>query len=211
MLIDKSISELIEVTSSDSPTPGGGSIAALVGSLGAALSQMVVNLSVGKKFYDEFDDEVKVEFDQNMKKLERLKKELEKTIDEDSTAFDGVMKAFKLPKETEDDKKIRQEAIQKGYIHALEVPLKCAELCLGILKVQGHLAKYGNVNAITDVGVGALLAYSGLEGAILNVKINLNSIKDDHYRVDKEKEIIEKLIEGKDLKDSIMAVVYSRL
>lgn len=211
MLIGKSISELIEVTASDSPTPGGGSISALAGSLGSALSIMVAELSVGKKFYDELEDEVKKEFESNVKKIDSLKDDLEKAIDEDSNAFDEVMKAFKLPKETDEEKKIRSEAIQKGYMHALEVPHNTAKLCLEVLRLQLVLAEVGNINAITDVGVGCLLAYSGLEGSLLNVKINLNSIKDEDFRNKKENEINKELEEGKDLKDKIMGIVYSRL
>lgn len=211
MIVDKNISELLEVTSSSSPTPGGGSISALAGSLGASLSMMVTNLSIGKKFYEEFDEDIKNKFNNHLTELEKLRDELEKIIDEDSTAFDGVMKAFKMPKETDEEKSLRSEKIQEGYIEAIEVPSKCANLCIEVLRLQEFLAEFGNINAITDVGVGALLAYSGLEGAILNVRINLNSIKNQELKSEIEEDVNRLLKEGKSLKETIMNVVYRRL
>ena len=121
------------------------------------------------------------------------------------------MKAFKMPKETDEDKKKRTDAIQAGYKKALELPLECAKECKHVLELQEPFARNGNLHAITDVGVGALLAYTGLEGALLNVSINLNSIKDEEYRLAKEKEAADVLNSGKELKDKLMEKVYSRL
>lgn len=211
MLVKKTVEEFIREAGSDSPTPGGGSVSALAGSLGAALTTMVANLSFDKKSYKELNDDIKSEFDKNYKELLKLTDELKAIIDEDSTAFDGVMAAFKLPKETEEEKSIRTEAIQKGYIKAMEVPNRCADLCLKTLKLQKVFADYGNINAITDVGVGSLLAYSGLEGALLNVKINLLSIKDETYRKDIEGKMIKSLEDGKSLKEEVLSIVYRRL
>lgn len=211
MLIQKTVTEFIEQTGSDSPTPGGGSVSALAGSLGSALAKMVGELSFGKKSYEALDENIKEEFTKNHKELVDKIEQLKSIIDEDSSAFDEVMIAFKLPKETDEEKKARSEAIQKGYKHALEVPKKCADLCLEVLELQKVFANYGNINAITDIGVGALLAYSGLEGALLNVKINLLSIKDEDYRNNMENEIDKTLNAGKDLKEELLAVVYKRL
>ncbi len=211
MLVKKTVEKFIREAGSDSPTPGGGSVSALAGSLGAALTTMVANLSFDKKSYKELNDDIKSEFDKNYKELLKLTDELKAIIDEDSTAFDGVMAAFKLPKETEEEKSIRTEAIQKGYIKAMEVPNRCADLCLKTLKLQKVFADYGNINAITDVGVGSLLAYSGLEGALLNVKINLLSIKDETYRKDIEGKMIKSLEDGKSLKEEVLSIVYRRL
>lgn len=211
MLIKNTVEEFIKEAGSDSPTPGGGSVSALAGSLGAALTTMVANLSFDKKSYKELNDDIKIEFDKNYKELLKLTDDLKSIVDEDSTAFDGVMAAFKLPKETEEEKSIRRDAIQKGYIKAMEVPNRCADLCLKTLKLQKVFADYGNINAITDVGVGSLLAYSGLEGALLNVKINLLSIKDETYRKDIEGKMTKSLEDGKSLKEEILSVVYRRL
>ncbi|QQY79747.1 formimidoyltetrahydrofolate cyclodeaminase [Keratinibaculum paraultunense] len=211
MLIKETLEDFIDKVASKEPTPGGGSVSALAGSLGAALTFMVGNLTFGKKAYEELDEEVKEEMNSNFKELQKSIEKLNKIVDEDTKAFDKVMEAFKMPKETEEEKTKRNAAIQEGYKKALEVPLKCAEECFRVLKLQDVFAHYGNINAITDVGVGTLLAAAGLEGALLNVKINLLSIKDEVYRNEMEKKIEELLNEGIKLKKELMKIVYKRL
>lgn len=211
MFIDKTVREYIANVASGDPTPGGGSVAALVGSLGGALTSMVNNLTVGKKAFEELSEEVKNQILNNAKEIEKLTEALGKIVDEDTKAFDKVMVAFKLPRETDADKAARSQAIQDGYRIALEVPLRAAEKCLNLLKLQDIFAKYGNVNAITDVGVGTLLAYSGLEGALFNVTINLGSIKDEEYKKEISGKVDALLTEGKELKEKILKVVYERL
>lgn len=211
MLIEKSVKEFIAQTASGEPTPGGGSVAALSGSLGAALTSMVNNLTVGKKAYEELSDDVKANINKNQEELLSVLKELNDIIDEDTNAFTKVMQAFKLPKETDEEKATRSDAIQEGYKVALEVPLRCGKKCLRILELQDVLAEYGNINAITDIGVGTLLAYSGVEGALFNVTINLGSIKDQNYKSEIEKQVNETLKQAKELKEELLAVVYKRL
>ncbi|NLV77383.1 MAG: cyclodeaminase/cyclohydrolase family protein [Tissierellia bacterium] len=211
MLINKTVKDYVLQVASKEPTPGGGSVAALAGSLGAALTSMVGNLTIGRKIYEELDDETKKEVDANFEKLQKSIEELIKIVDEDTKAFDGVMEAFKMPKETEEEKAKRSAAIQEGYKKALEVPYRCAEECFNVLKLQKVFAHHGNVNAITDVGVGALLAATGLEGALLNVKINLLSIKDEKYRREMEEKVNTLLKEGTQLKEELMKIVYERL
>lgn len=211
MFIDKTVREYIANVASGDPTPGGGSVAALVGSLGGALTSMVNNLTVGKKAFEELSEEVKIQILNNAKEIEKLTEALGKIVDEDTKAFDKVMVAFKFPRETDADKAARSQAIQDGYRIALEVPLRAAEKCLNLLKLQDIFAKYGNVNAITDVGVGTLLAYSGLEGALFNVTINLGSIKDEEYKKEISGKVDALLTEGKELKEKILKVVYERL
>ena len=211
MYIDKSIKQYVEETASGDPTPGGGSVSAVAASLGAALTSMVYNLTEGKKSYKELDEKDRKELDSNFEEIKKSIQRLNNFVDEDTKAFDDVMKAFKMPKETDEEKQERSDAIQAGYKKALELPLDCAKECKRVLELQDVFANYGNVNAITDVGVGALLAYTGLEGALLNVSINLNSIKDDDYREEKTKEAEELLKKGKELKEDLMSKVYSRL
>lgn len=211
MFIDKTVREYIANVASGDPTPGGGSVAALVGSLGGALTSMVNNLTVGKKAFEELSEEVKIQILNNAKEIEKLTEALGKIVDEDTKAFDKVMVAFKLPRETDADKAARTQAIQDGYRVALEVPLRAAEKCLKLLKLQDIFAKYGNVNAITDVGVGTLLAYSGLEGALFNVTINLASIKDEEYKQEISNQVDTILTEGNKIKEKILKVVYERL
>ncbi|WP_353094649.1 cyclodeaminase/cyclohydrolase family protein [Tissierella praeacuta] len=211
MFINKSLKEYIAATASGEPTPGGGSVAALVGSLGGALTNMVNNLTVGKKAYEELSEEIKSEISKNSKEVEKLTEDLTGIVDEDTKAFDKVMEAFKLPKGTDEEKMARTKAIQEGYKVALEVPLRCAEKCLRILELQEVFANYGNVNAITDVGVGTLLAYSGLEGALFNVTINLGSIKDEEFKKEISTKVDSILNEGKKLKENLLGIVYKRL
>lgn len=211
MLIEMSLKDYIGEAASGNPTPGGGSVSALAGSLGSALTQMVGNLTFDKKSYAELNEETKKELQDNFQILQDKMNILSEIVDEDSKAFDSVLIAFKMPKETEEDKRLRTSAIQEGYKHALEVPLKCAEECLSILKLQSVFANYGNINAITDVGVGALLAYSGLEGALLNVRINLLSIKDEKYKTKINQKMSIILEEASKLKEEILKVVYERL
>lgn len=211
MFIDKSVKDYVVQVQSGEPTPGGGSVAALAGSLGAALTSMVGNLTFGKKAYEGLDDKTKTEMEDAFNEVQKSVEKLNHIVDEDTKAFDGVMEAFKLPKETEEEKKARTEAIQEGYKKALEVPLECAEECYRVLELQNAFAHNGNINAITDIGVGALLAATGLEGAILNVKINLKSIKDEEYRKSIGEKVDKLLQEGSQLKEELMKIVYTRL
>lgn len=211
MFINNSLQEFIDVVASDNPTPGGGSVSALAGSLGGALTNMVGTLTIDKKIWSELSDDVKVEMKKAFDEMTEKINSLSKIIDEDSTAFDDVMTAFKMPKETDEEKKARSNAIQEGYKHALEVPLKCAEECYRVLELQEVFANYGNVNAITDVGVGTLLAYTGLEGALFNVTINLLSVKDMEYKKEMEGKVSALLKDGKRLKSKLIEKVYERL
>ena len=203
MKVNGFLSEL----ASSSPAPGGGSVAALAGSLGAALSSMVCNLTVGKEKYADVQDEIK----ETLKKSEQLRKDLIKLIDEDTEAFNGVMKAFKMPKDTEEQKRKRSKAIQEGYKTAAKVPLETAKTCEKILDVALVIAEKGNVNSITDAAVSALMAKAGVQSAILNVKINLGSIKDEQFvkKISQELNKIEKDAASKT--DSIMKIVIDKI
>lgn len=211
MFIEKSLKEYIANVASGDPTPGGGSVSALAASLGAGLTSMVKNLTVGKKSYEELPEKIKSEILANAEEIEKLTQSLNGIVDEDTKAFDGVMKAFKLPKETDEEKEARSLAIQDGYRVALEVPLRCAEKCLRLLELQEVFADYGNAGAITDVGAGTLLAYTGLEGSLFNVTINLGSIKDEKYKKEIGDKVDKLLSEGNRLKEKSLKTVYSRL
>ncbi|NLW41842.1 MAG: cyclodeaminase/cyclohydrolase family protein [Tissierellia bacterium] len=211
MLKNISVLEFIEKTASGEPTPGGGSVSALAGSLGAALNVMVYELTQGKKVYNEFEPELRMKLDDSAEKLKEISNQLLIEMENDTTAFDSVMEAFKMPKETEEEKLLRSEAIQEGYKKAIEVPLKIANLSLEALFLMEVLSLHGNVGAITDVGVGALLSYVGVEGALLNVKINLNSMKKGDYTEDVGGKIEEILNIAKDTRSIVMRNVYSIL
>ena len=206
-LASMKINDFINELASSSPAPGGGSVAALAGSLGAALSSMVCNLTIGKEKYSDVQDEIK----EILKKSEKLKNKLIKLIDEDTEAFNDVMKAFKMPKETEEQKNKRSKAIQEGYKKATSVPLDTAKTCEKILDLAKVAAKKGNQNSITDSAVSAIMARGGVESAILNVKINLGSIKDGKFVKNINTEL-KKLKESSENKEKeILKIVFEKI
>ncbi|KYK26519.1 hypothetical protein AYK20_03715 [Thermoplasmatales archaeon SG8-52-1] len=202
----KIISFLSELASS-SPAPGGGSVAALSGSLGAALSSMVCNLTIGKEKYNDVEDEIK----KVLKKSEEIQKRLTKLIDEDTQAFNDVIKAFKMPKETEEQKKKRSKAIQEGYKKAAFVPLETAKTCEKILDLAKVVAEKGNQNSITDSAVSALMAQAAVESAVLNVKINLGSIKDENFVKNISSELDELIKNTKMKTEEILSFVNGKI
>ena len=187
-LVSKPLYKFIGEVASSKPAPGGGSVAATSGALGAALVSMVCNLTIGKKKYRDVKEEMK----KTLRESEKLRRRLEKLVDEDTIVFNEVMKAYSLPKETEEEKEERLRAIEESLKKAAATPLETAETCLEVLKLAGIVAEKGNKNSITDAGVAALLAYTGLKAAILNVEINLGSIKDKEF-IRETSEEIEKL------------------
>lgn len=187
------VKQFLSELASNSPAPGGGSVAAFAGALGSALSSMVCNLTIGKDAYKEHEVEMKSILQQS----EQLRKELTVLIDKDTEAFNQVMQAFKLPKETQEQKSKRSQAIQKAYKSAAEVPMQTALICAKVLDVALVAAQKGNPNSITDAGVSALLAQAGVKAAILNVNINLGSIKDTGF----VKELSKKTNELQELVD----------
>ena len=177
MLASKRVSEFIDAVASDSPAPGGGSVSALAAALGAALSAMVCRLTIGKKKYELAQDEMM----EIVGQADELQAKLIRLIDQDTEAFNGVMRAFGLPKETDAQKQQRSAAIQDATRQATLVPLevmKLSEQALGLTKV---VAEKGNVNSISDAGVAALVLKAGCEGAALNVRINLATMKDERF------------------------------
>ena len=206
-LASATVGGFISELASNSPAPGGGSVAALAGALGAALTSMVCNLTVGKEKYTDVEDEVK----KALRKSENTRKKLTRLIDEDTEAFNDVMKAFKMPKETEKQKEARSKAIQEGYKTAAKVPLETAKVCGDIFDLAKVIAEKGNQNSITDAAVSALMAKAGVKSAILNVKINLGSIKDEVF-VNKISSDLHKLERNADKKtEEILKIVESKM
>ena len=202
-LASSTITGFLSELASSSPAPGGGSVAALSGACGAGLISMVCNLTIGKKQYVDVEDKIK----SVLKKSESTRKKLIKLIDEDTSAFNDVMRAFKLPKETDNQKKQRSEAIQKGYKKAALVPLETAQTCEQLLDLAKIVAKKGNQNSITDAGVAALMASSGVHSAVFNVKINLGSIKDMDFVHTIEQELSELICTAENKKNEIIQIV----
>jgi glutamate formiminotransferase / formiminotetrahydrofolate cyclodeaminase len=177
-LAKMNLREFCNETLSDSPAPGGGSVAALMGALGASLGGMVANLSAGKRGWDD-----KLEYFSNWAvKAQRLKDELLSMVDEDTSAFNKVMAAFALPKESAEEKAARAAAIEEATKDAAEVPLKVMETASKSYEMLSEMAQNGNPASISDVGVGLLATRACVEGAALNVKINLSQLKDEKFK-----------------------------
>ena len=176
-LIEMSLTAFADETSVDSPAPGGGSISAYVGALGVSLGTMVANLSASKRGWDERWDE----FSEYAEKGQKLKDQLLRLVDEDTNAFNGIMQAFGLSKNTEEEKKVRKEAINTATKKAIEVPFNVMKLAYESMAVIKAMAEKGNPNSVSDAGVGAACAKTAVLGAFLNVKINAAGLDDKVY------------------------------
>jgi formiminotetrahydrofolate cyclodeaminase len=174
LLTDQKISDFLQQTASGTPVPGGGSVSALSGALAAGLTEMVANLTVGKKNYAAVDSEMK----QISKTAGNLRKKLMAEVDNDANAYQGVLAAFKLPNTTEEEKEQRTRAIQKAMQKAARVPLGVAFDVLQVMDLAERVIRSGNRNAVSDGAVGAMMARTAAMGALYNVKINLASVND---------------------------------
>ena len=210
-LVELDVLKFLDVVDSNSPAPGGGSVSALASSLGASLARMVAHLSFGKKKYEALPDDVKAKFVANFDELLKIKNELNDLIDRDSEAYNTVMAAYKLPKETDEEKAARNTEIQKSLKYAIQTPYDIVVLSGKAISLLGEILANGNQNAITDIGVGTMLLMVGLEGGILNVKVNLTSIEDAAYVEKITKEIYEIKAVAEKEKERIMGIVNSTL
>ena len=177
-LVDMTCTGFANETASESPAPGGGSISAYMGALGASLATMVANLSSHKPGWDERWEE----FSNWAVKGQAIKDELLALVDEDTNAFNKIMDAFGLPKKNDEEKAIRTQAIQDATKYATEVPFRTMKTAFKAFEVIRAMAETGNPNSVTDAGVGALCARSAVMGAHLNVKINAASLKDEAFK-----------------------------
>ena len=177
-LLKMDLRQFCNETLSDSPAPGGGSVAALMGALGASLGGMVANLSAGKRGWD---DKLSY-FSDWAVKAQQLKDELLALVDEDTAVFNKVMDAFALPKDSADEKKARSGAIEEATKHAAEIPLRVMEAASKSYEILSEMAEIGNPASISDVGVGILAVRACIGGAAMNVRINLGQLKDEKFR-----------------------------
>jgi methenyltetrahydrofolate cyclohydrolase len=201
-----SVRELMEKSASNSPTPGGGSVSALVGSLGCCMVNMVGNLTSGEKFA-----EVEVEAKTLTSKGYEILANLEALVAADIKEFSNFMDVLKMPRNTDEEKAVRTELMQKVLKSATDTPLEIARTCLEALKLADKLSAIGNKTAISDVGVGAYVAEAALNGALLSVDINVPMIKDPEYvkKANDEKEALK--AEAKVLREKAVAVVQERM
>src|SRR5574341_65155 len=175
---DKSIHDFLNKVASSAPTPGGGSVSALAGSLSSTLSAMVGNLTIGKVKYETYREELA----SVLQKANQLQRELEELIILDSESFEAVMQAMKLSKSTPEEVAKREKSLEEAYRKATSVPLQVMEKSLQTLELARITAEKGNVNSISDAGVAALLGQAAVQGAYLNVMINLPSLKDQDFK-----------------------------
>jgi len=206
-LVEMKVTDFVDEVSRESPAPGGGSIAALAGALGASLSSMVSNLTANKRGSEKADDIL----NDAAIKCQAIKNALVKAVDDDTNAFNAYMDARRLPNKTDDDKKAREEAMQKGLKQAVFIPLNTAKLSLQAIEIAESVAKNSNPNSITDVGVGAQSAYTGVLGGIYNVLINLKDIKDDKFNDEMRKSCAELKEKAKKKLEDVLEFVESKL
>lgn len=192
---------------SESPAPGGGSVSALAGSLAAGLSSMVSNLTYAHKDYVE----VREEMEKIAVESQTLKSKLVHAIDQDTEAFNNVMQAMRLSKKTPELQQVRDEAIEKANQEATSIPLQVMGLSLDVMKLCKSAAEKGNVNAVSDAGVGTHMSFAAVNGAYLNVKINLPNINDEDYKKNTQEEATKILSAATDLKNDILEIVDKNL
>ena len=207
MITESPVTSFLEDLASSKPAPGGGSAAALCGAVGAALVSMVCNLTIGKKKYADVEEHIKG----LLERATALRQRLIQLIEEDVAAYSAVSSAYKMPRESEDEKAARAEAIQRSLKAATVPPMGMVEACVEILKLCMPVAEMGNVGAISDAGVAAIAAEAGMRSAALNVLINLGMIE-DHAFVERERARLNALMAGmSELKERVVAYVESKL
>lgn len=204
---DDTIKKFINDLESDMPAPGGGSVAGLIAALSGALNSMVYSLTVGKKSYiglDEKTQDIIRKF--QAKSLEFSKRSLE-IMDEDRENFLKLMDCYKMPKDTDDEKETRKNAIKENTIKSMEAPLALARECVIFYENLKVMAEYGNKMLLSDLGISAILLHSAIESSIINVKVNLNGLRSEEFFEELDKELIKMLEISMEEKNKISEIV----
>jgi formiminotetrahydrofolate cyclodeaminase len=204
---DKSLRDTISVAASNEPTPGGGSVSAMVACFGVAMTAMVCNLTLGKEKFKDVEPQVQEIVDTSY----GLLKKLEELVDADMSDFGDFMATLRMPKGTDEEKAARTAAMQKALKSATDTPMEIARVCLKALEITDKLAPIGNKMAISDAGVAAVVAEAALNGVLLSADINLPMIKDEEYVKKTVAEKEQMVAEAKRLRDKAFAVVQERL
>lgn len=207
MIKDKSVGVFLDELAGKASTPGGGSAAAVMGAMGAALVSMVAHFTVGKKGYEDADQEMR----EMLKSSEALRERLMAMIKADVDAFDQVMAAYGMPRDTDADKAARTEAIQAALKSAADVPLACARLSAEVIRLTARAAARGNKNVISDAGVAVLAAEAALRSAALNVDVNVKAIKDAAFADDRRRQLAEILEGTREFTEDVYRLVKERL
>ena len=206
-LIRMSLKEFADETASESPAPGGGSISAYMGALGAALGTMVANLSAHKRGWDERWKE----FSDRAEEGQKVMKELLDLVDEDTAAFDRIMEVFKMPKGNDEEKAARAAALEEATLHAAQVPLRTMETALKALPIARAMALDGNPASASDAGVGALAATAAIRGAQLNVRINSAGLQDKSAAASLNAQAEKIAAEALELQNQILEIVNTHI
>lgn len=206
-MVEKSCKDFVDVLASKAPVPGGGGAAALAASIGMALSNMVGNLTVGKKKYADVEDEVKELLDKGVTVIN----ELNLLVDKDAEIFEPLSKAYGLPRNTPEEIKFKQETMEKCSKDACGVPMEIMRKCYEAIKLHERMGEIGTLIAISDVGCGVAILKGALVSAQLNVIININSIKDQDFVAETRKEMTQLLESGSKLADDTLQLVLDKL
>ena len=207
MYIDQPMRHFLDKLASKAPEPGGGSVAALTGSLGAALVSMVCGLTLGKEKYKDVQPQVEA----LVKESEKLRIEMQDLIQKDTEVYGGLSEVYKMPKNTDAEKAARTARMQEALKLACPVPFEIGIKSLEVAKLAGRAAEIGNVAAVSDAGVAVLLAQACAQSAALNVKINVNSIKDAEYNKVTWTRMQDILVQTEALQKTVMAITYQKM
>jgi formiminotetrahydrofolate cyclodeaminase len=204
---DEHLGALLEKLSAATPTPGGGSAAACVGSMAASLVAMVAGLTLGKKSYQAVEPEMR----RVLAEATKLRHELLELADRDSEAFNAVMAAYRLPKETESDRAAREQAIQTALKSATDIPHQTARRCFRVLELAEIVVTRGNKSALSDGGAAVCLAEGALQAALLNVAINLATISDEAFKGEYVRERARLSRQAQAKRQAILRIIVERL
>ncbi|MHB8845387.1 MAG: cyclodeaminase/cyclohydrolase family protein [Nitrospirota bacterium] len=207
MYIDQPMRHFLDKLASKAPEPGGGSVAALTGSLGAALVSMVCGLTLGKEKYKDVQPQVEA----LVRESEKLRAEMQDLIQKDTEVYGGLSEVYKMPKGTDAEKAARTAKMQEALKLACQVPFEIGIKSLEVAKLAGRAAEIGNVAAVSDAGVAVLLAQACAQSAALNVKINVNSIKDEAYTRETWSKMQDVLKQVAALEKSVMETTYKKM
>jgi methenyltetrahydrofolate cyclohydrolase len=210
-LIDLNLKDFINEVDSSSPAPGGGSISSLASALGISLIRMVGHLTVNKKKFLSLRDEIKLEFQATIDSLLIIKDELVSLVDQDTEAFNQIMKAYQLPKNTEEEIQKRLLKIEEETVNAIIIPSKVASLSLAALNHIELILEYGNKQMLSDLGVGILMLLSGIEGASMNILINLSSLKDEISKTQYKNQANNYIEKANEKKQKLISKIYESL
>jgi formiminotetrahydrofolate cyclodeaminase len=203
-LVEMEVKNFLDELASNSPAPGGGSVSALAAANGCALMIMVGNLTINKKKFKAYDESIQKQYLDYLDIFSRNKSSFVELIDLDTEAFTFLMDAFKLPKNSEEEIEIRSVEIEKATLGCIKIPMKVTVIALETLRLLESMIEYSNRNTVSDQGVSVLMLYSAIEGAAMNVLINLPGLSDEKLKKEYEKTISDIIFEANNLKDSLL-------